>query len=143
MTEKTQLINFNLSEIANGGAQEKFSRELKRVCANILDENTDPTAKRGITLTIGFTPNDSRDAVSIVASVKSKLAPQKGVSTTMLLGQNEDTGMIEANELKSGAKGQTYFDPNDSTLKTDTGKPVDEVEKQDSKKVIDLQNKKA
>lgn len=89
-----------------------------------------------------FVPNDTRDAIDTVVSVKSRLAPQIGVSTTMLLGRNEDTGMMAANELKSGVPGQTYFDDKDSTLKTDTGKPVDEVEEQ-TKNIIDLQNKKA
>ncbi|MQS52147.1 hypothetical protein [Companilactobacillus mishanensis] len=142
MTENKQLINFNLSEIADGAAQEKFAKELKEVCNNILDLNTEAKTKRKITMDLTFVPNDTRDAIDTVVSVKSRLAPQIGVSTTMLLGRNEDTGMMAANELKSGVPGQTYFDDKDSTLKTDTGKPVDEVEEQ-TKNIIDLQNKKA
>ena len=150
MSEIDKVINFKLSEIAEGGLQEKFTKELKKLSENILDPNTDAKAKRKITIGLTYKPNDNRDAIDVVAEVKSSLAPQVGLSTTMLVGRDENTGMIAANELKSGTPGQTYFDSKDSTLKTDTGKPVDEVEKEDSdikepksEKVIDLQNKKA
>ena len=44
MSDK-QLINFNLSEIAEGAVQAKFAKEVKRVCENILDLNTDADKK--------------------------------------------------------------------------------------------------
>ncbi|WP_334328421.1 replication terminator protein [Companilactobacillus sp. HBUAS59699] len=150
MSDIKKVINFNLSEIAEGGLQEKFTKELKKLSENILDPNTDAKAKRKITIGLTYKPNDNRDAVDVMVEVKSNLAPQVGLSTTMLVGRDENTGMIAANELKSGAPGQTYFDPLDSTLKSDTGEPVDEIEKDSStdkepqsEKVIDLQNKKA
>lgn len=89
-----------------------------------------------------FIPNDKRDAVDVAVDVKSKLAPQIGVTTTMLLGRNIDTGMVAVAELKSGVPGQTYFDTEDETIKTDTGEPIDDIEADSSKKdnVIDLQN---
>ena len=45
----------------------------------------------------------------------------------MMAGRN-DSGYIQAAELKSNAPGQMFFDANDSTLKTDIGVPVDEIE---------------
>ncbi|WP_176974123.1 hypothetical protein [Trichococcus collinsii] len=45
----------------------------------------------------------------------------------MMAGRN-DAGYIQAAELKSRAPGQMFFDANDSTLKTDIGVPVDEIE---------------
>ncbi|APX72698.1 replication terminator protein [Companilactobacillus allii] len=146
MSELSKDINFDLSQIADGGVQEKFSRELKKLSENILDSNTDAKAKRKITINLTYKPNDNRDAVDVIAEVKSTLAPQVGLSTTMLVGRDENTGVIAANELKSGTPGQTYFDSIDSTLKTDTGEPVDEVEENketQSENVIDLQDKKA
>lgn len=141
MTEK--LFNFDLSKIADGAAQEKFTAELEKVAANILDLNTEAKTKRKISLDITFIPNDKRDAVDVDVQIKSKMAPQVGVSTTMLLGRNADTGMTAVAELKSGVPGQTYFDPEDSTQKTDIGEPIDDVEPEVSQtdNVIDLQNK--
>ncbi|MDT3393617.1 MAG: replication terminator protein [Bacillota bacterium] len=138
MAKKLEL-NIKLSELANGGAQEKFNHELKRIAENILDPNTDANKKRKITLTTTFTPNDDRNIVTIAIDVKSTLAPETGINTLMMVGRN-NKGRVEANELKSGTPGQTYFDPEDSTLKDDKGEPVDQVE-QKSSNVVDLQAK--
>lgn len=59
--------------------------------------------------------------------VKSKLQPSESVSALMMAGR-DDSGYIHAAELKSSAPGQMYFDANDSTLKTDVGVPVEEIE---------------
>lgn len=37
MAKQSELINFNLSEIADGAAQEKFSRELKEFLEKELE----------------------------------------------------------------------------------------------------------
>lgn len=147
MTKNKGLINFDLSKIMDGALQEKFIHELQKVSENILDPNTDPGVKRKITIDLTYLPNDNREAIGVGVVVKSKLAPQSGVSTTMLVGR-DSKGVLQANELKSGVPGQTYFDIDDEKLKTDTNQPVDEIEnsdKPDSEKVIDLQknNKKA
>lgn len=150
MSDK-QLINFNLSEIAEGAVQAKFAKEVKRVCENILDLNTDADKKRKITLTLTYIPNDQRNSVDVLVEAKSTLAPQVGTSTTMLLGRDMNTGFINANELKSNVPGQTYIDVEDGKPKTDIGEPVDEVESkketkkgsEDKKNIIDLQKNKA
>lgn len=154
MEKNKQLINFNLSEIAEGAVQAKFAKEVERVCENILDLNTDAGKKRKITLTLTYLPNDQRNSVDVGVEAKSTLAPQVGTSTTMLLGRDMNTGFIAANELKSNVPGQTYIDIEDGKAKTDIGEPVDEVEadqetKEDSeqsnskKNIIDLQKNKA
>ena len=150
MSDK-QLINFNLSEIAEGAVQAKFAKDVKRVCENILDLNTDASKKRKITLTLTYIPNDQRNSVDVLVEAKSTLAPQVGTSTTMLLGRDMNTGFINANELKSNVPGQTYIDVEDGKPKTDIGEPVDEVESkketkknsEDKKNIIDLQKNKA
>ncbi|MBE1727418.1 replication terminator protein [Lactobacillus plantarum] len=136
MTKKS--INFNLSEISDGAVQEKLDREMKRVAANILDPNTEAKKKRKITLTMSFSPNDNRTVIDVDTEVKSVIAPQVAVPTTMMTGRNLDTGEIAINELKSGTPGQTYID-DDGTVKTDTGTPVEEVEP-DLKKDADSQS---
>lgn len=47
---KKKAINFDLSEIADGGVQVKLNRALQQVADNILDPNTDPTKKRKVQL---------------------------------------------------------------------------------------------
>ena len=63
------------------------------------------------------------------AEVKTTLAPRDPVGTRVLIeGNGQD---VFANELKSGQKGQMFFDPADSQLKDDQGKPVEEIEKEE------------
>ena len=139
---KKQLINFDISEIADGGVQVKLTRALQQVAQNVMDPNTDPKKKRSVTLKINVTPDKKRNAASITAEVKTNLAPEEGVETTMLLGR-DGQGQVHVNELKSGVPGQTYIDAETGELKTDTGKPVAEVEKEEAKKVVDLRKKES
>lgn len=144
MTKKN--INFDLSSIARGGLQEKVDRALAKVTKNIMDLNTDAKKKRKVTINITLAPNDNRDTVDVITDVKTTLAPEVGVSTTLLVG--EDDGIPVANELKSGAVGQTYID-DDGTQRTDTGESVDKVEQEEATKkdaqsdsnIVDFQNK--
>lgn len=124
-------INFNLSDISEGAVQEKWNKEMERVAANIIYPNTDAKKKRKITLTMTLAPNKDRTVIDVDTEVKSSLAPQVPVSTTMMTGRDLNTGEIAVNELKSGTPGQTYIDPDDGKVKTDTGQPVDEVEQAD------------
>ncbi len=127
--------------------QVKLNRALQQVADNILDPNTDPTKKRKVQLNITLAPNEKRDASDVTVEVKTTLAPEVGVPTTMLLGRDIN-GKVHVNELKSGVKGQTYIDPDDGKAKTDTGEPVEEVdyeklkgitEPEEKRKIIDLQ----
>ena len=88
---------------------------------------------------LDFSPNDERDKVDLTVQLKTTLAPVTDVNTLVLT--EEMDGKVYANELKSGAKGQTYIDPDDATLKTDVGEPIEEVERKNNQ-IIDLQAKK-
>lgn len=134
------IIGLDLSSIADGGLQEKLNNELARVIENILDPNTDPTVKREVSIKLVLKPNDQWNSVDTIMEVKSKLAPQVKLSTTILVGQNYETGEIHANELLSAMPGQTFFD-NDAVLRTDTGQPIDEIEKEDNPAIIDFKKK--
>lgn len=136
-----KLIGLDLSHIAEGGLQEKLDNELEKVFDNILDLNTEPKAKRKITITLTMSSNEERTVVDTVMDVKSKLAPQSGVATTILVGRDYDTGQLHANELKSSIPGQMYFDEN-GEIRTDIGQPVAEVEQSTDTDVIDFNTKK-
>lgn len=136
-------IDINILQLAQGTVQEKLDREFEKVFENIQDPNVNATTKRTITLKIDLVPDDVRQVVKTNVTATSKLAPTEPVATTILTGKDLNTNRIEAHELQSGVPGQTYIDEK-GDLRTDTGKPVDVVEKETKKKskVIDLQEKR-
>ncbi len=117
-----------LSELNEGALQERFDFELEQVTKNILDPNTDPDKKRKITIDITVLSAEYREDMVFDCQIKSKLAPRENVSSRVLIGKNAK-GEVVTNELKSGQRGQMYFDPEDSELKDDKGTPVTEIEK--------------
>lgn len=134
-------IKLDLSSLAGGGLQEKVDKELAAVIENLLDLNTDAKAKRKVAITLTMSANDDRSIVETAIDIKSTLAPQKGVATTVLIGRDIDTGEVHANELKSGVLGQTYFDDN-GDMRTDTGELIEEIEKKSTPEIIDFNQKK-
>lgn len=136
-------IDINILQLAQGAVQEKLDREFEKVFENIQDSNVNATAKRTITLKIDLVPDDVRQVVKTNVTATSKLAPTDPVTTTILTGKDLTTNKIEARELQSGVPGQTYIDEK-GDLRTDTGEPVDVIEKETRKKskVIDLQEKR-
>lgn len=136
-------IDINILKLAQGAVQEKLDREFEKVFENIQDPNVKATAKRTITLKIDLVPDDVRQVVKTNVTATSKLAPTDPVATTILTGKDLTTNKIEAHELQSGVPGQTYIDEK-GDLRTDTGDPVDVIEKETKKKskVIDLQEKR-
>lgn len=125
-------INVQLSEIDNGGLQQRFENELARVIKNIIDPNTDPDKKRKIQINIEVVPKGNRDDVALAMEVKSTLLPRRKVYADVLI--DTDGEGVYANELRSGVRGQTYFDPTDSTLKTDEGEPIEKIEEKELEK---------
>lgn len=132
-------IDLKLSELANGAIQEKLDGELEKVFSNIHDPNTGATDKRTVTIKLEFKPDDNRQVVTVTSDFNTKLANVEGVSTTVLTGKDLSNGKVEARELKSQVPGQTFLDPTDGKFKTDTGTPIEEIEK--SSQVIDLQKR--
>lgn len=132
-------IKLDLSAIGEGGLQEKVDKELEKVFDNILDPNTDIKTKRKLTITLTMVPDETREVISTSMEVKSSLAPQTGVATTVLVGQKD--GKVYANELKSKIPGQTYFDE-EATLRTDIGQRIDDLERGINEDVIDFNKQK-
>lgn len=138
-------INLNLDQLAQGGVQELFDMNVKKVLENVQDLNTEPKVKRKMTITIDFIPDETRRVILLDSNVKVSLAPVRGVVSTVLAGKNAQ-GEIEANELLSQVPGQTYIDFETGKIKSDIGESLEQPkEPQQNKKVVDLQakNKKA
>lgn len=131
-------IQLPISQMANGAIQEKLDGEFKKVFDNIHDPNTRAEDKRTVTIKLEFVPDKNRQTVKVIGNISVKLANVRDVSTTVLTGKDLASGKIEAKELKSNIPGQTYFDTDD-IQKTDVGVPVDVVEKEMTRKVINLQ----
>lgn len=134
-------INVKLGELDEGALQERFEYEMKKVIENISDPNTDFKKKRKITIDLEITTDEYRDQIYIEHEVKSKLTPREKRTTKALINVDME-GNVIANELKSGEKGQMYFDADDSTLKDDTGKPVEQIESESKDTaILDFRNK--
>ena len=136
-------IDLPFAGLANGAVQEKLNGELQKIFDNIHDNNTKATDKRSVTIKLEFIPDDEREIIKLESNFTTKLANVEGVGTTILTGRDIANGYIEAKELKSRVKGQTYIDTDEGTYKTDTGEPIDVVEQEMKKnQVINLQKKR-
>ena len=134
-----QYINFDINELSEGGVREQIDREVKKIMNNIMDVNTDLSKTRSLTVKVDFKPDTNRKTINTTVSVKASLAPQIAIGTTMMVGRDSDTGMVQAAELRSSIPGQTFFDPDDSTLKTDIGEPIEELE---GSSIVDFNKRK-
>lgn len=137
MTQKP--IDLPLSRLANGAIQEKLDVELNKIFENIHDPNTKAEDKRTVTIKLEFVPDENRQTVKLNSNISIKLANVKDVSMTVLTGKDLANGKVEARELKSNSPGQTYLDPDDLVQKSDVGVPIDVIEREQSRKVINLQ----
>ena len=76
----------SLSELMDGGVEERFNFEMDKIWQNVQDPNTDPKAKREINIKITVRPNERRDSADFDVSVIPKLAPFKPLSKTTASG---------------------------------------------------------
>lgn len=79
----------SILEMCNGAFQERTDYEMGRLIDNIMDPNTDPTAKRKIQITMELKPDAERTTVSVSCSVKSSLAPTYPVQTMLYIAAND------------------------------------------------------
>ncbi len=91
-----QLKRDSILRMASGAIEEKVDYEVSRVIDNILDLNTDPKAKRKITITLVFQPDAERKHIAIAAEAKSTLAPTAAVATSMMITSDGNGEMVVA-----------------------------------------------
>lgn len=100
--------HINLETFANGAFSAQVNRAMEEVTKNIQDPNTEPSAARKITVTIGFKPNTERNFVATGVQTKTTLAPALGAVTALSMGKDIKTGAVEAVEIGVGQiPGQT------------------------------------
>ena len=100
----------SILQMARGAIQERVDYEVGKAVDNIMDLNTDPTAKRKITLTIEMKPDENRQYIKISASAKSALAPVLPVGTTLGIAANPETGEMLLVESTPQIPGQVGMD---------------------------------
>lgn len=83
-------VRRSILEMARGAILERTDYEMSRLLANILDPNTNPTAKRKLTLTLTLEPDDDRETIEVNCVAKSTLAPTNPVKTKLYVA-DEDT----------------------------------------------------
>lgn len=99
----------SLLQMAKGAIQERVDYEVSKVIDNILDTNTDPTAKRKVTLTLELKPDKERSVVAITASAKATLAPTVPVGTSLVITADGEGEMMLA-EIVPNVPGQMSLD---------------------------------
>lgn len=80
----------SILQMARGAILERTDYEMTRVIENIADPNTAATAKRKLTLTLEFKPDDNRQTIMVACVAKSSLAPTNPVVTSLYLADGEN-----------------------------------------------------
>ena len=105
----------SLSELMDGGPEERFNIELGKVWDNIRDPNTNAKTPREIILKVKAIPNERRDAAEFKVTVTSKLAPMVELTQTVML-QFKDDGSVIATERTDQVPGQIKMDGTEQPL---------------------------
>ncbi len=79
----------------------------------VSDVNTKATAKRKITLTIEFIPDDERTSIGINVAAKSTLAPTYPVNTLLHVTSDRETGELMLLEATPQIPGQIDLSNNE------------------------------
>ena len=102
----------SLSDLMDGGLEERFNQELTKVWQNVYDPNTNPTAARKVVMEVKIVPNERRDSVQFHVNVSSKLAPHVALTQTVMLSLGAD-GTITATERTEQVPGQLDMEGNE------------------------------
>ena len=98
----------SILQMARGAIQERVDYEMAKVIDNILDANTEPTAKRKLSLTIEFKPDANRQVISVNTTAKSSLCPTNPVATSLFI-TGDGQGEVTAVEMVPNVPGQLDF----------------------------------
>lgn len=106
-----QIVNKkSVLEMAMGAIAEITDYEVERVVANIMDPNTNATAKRKITITLTFAPDDYRQQIGMDAQAKTTLAPIQPARTApghyQGAGRQPAAGRDDAAGARTGGHGR-------------------------------------
>lgn len=96
----------SILEMARGGFMERVDYEMPKIIENILNANTKSTAKRKLTITMEFVPDDDRTSIVANFSTKIALAPTNPIRTTLYISGEGSTGEMQVVEMVPQIPGQ-------------------------------------
>ena len=129
--------HFNLETFAGGELSRQINRDIEAVMRNVVDPNTDVKAKRKITITIEFKPNEQRNFITTNVNSKPTLAPALGAVTALGVQQDLTSGAIDVAEIGSKMPEATVK-VEGKTVDTETGEIMEK-----GSKVVDLRKREA
>lgn len=86
----TESKKHSILEMARGAFLERTDYEMNRILENILDANTQATAKRKLTITLEFKPDDGRQTIAVSCAAKSTLAHTNPVVTSLYIADEDN-----------------------------------------------------
>lgn len=88
----------SVATIKRGAAIEMVDDAIQQLLENIVDPNTDASAKRKVTLTISLSPDKERESMRVGLDVKSSFAPRETVGTIAFIAHTaEGVVAVETN----------------------------------------------
>ncbi len=129
--------HFNLETFAGGELSRQINRDIEAVMRNVVDPNTDVKAKRKITVTIEFKPNEQRNFITTNVNSKPTLAPALGAVTALGVQQDLTSGAIDVAEIGSKMP-EAAVKVEGKTVDTETGEIMEK-----GSKVVDLRKREA
>lgn len=105
----------SLSDLMDGGVEERFNDALSKVWENVYDPNTEAKRAREVVLKVKIIPNERRDSCDFRVDVVPKLAPPVSLSQTVMLNIGSN-GEIVATERTDQIPGQFDIDGNEAPI---------------------------
>lgn len=94
---RNEIEELSLGKLDNGGLEERFALQLRKVIDNIDDPNTDPEAKREVNIKITFKPiDDGRRIIRVSYLCEPKLATLNAPALTAEIGGNKNGELVMA-----------------------------------------------
>lgn len=99
----------SIDTMAGGALVEKLNIELRKLAENVKDPNTNAGTARTITVSIKVKPDETRQLGVTEISVKSSLAPARGIPTSFVFDFDRE-GKAVMKELLSQEQNQLRVD---------------------------------
>jgi len=120
--EPTKEDNLSLTNLKEGALVELFNSKLAEIISNIQDPNTPAKAKRTITITATFLPDEDRFLTRILLSCQTKLPGTRAIETQCVM-EASTRGSYEAREIVP--RQQELFDGKGKVTSINHAKGVD------------------
>lgn len=105
----------SLSDLMDGGVEERFNDALAKVWENVYDPNTEARRAREVIMKVKIIPNERRDSCDFRVDIAPRLAPPATLSQTVMLNLGMN-GEIIATERTDQIPGQVDIDGNESPI---------------------------